>query len=78
MKSKRICLACANAFLPLLHVPRQRYCSSKAFQRAVDATGSATRAVSTATIATTRHGLGRNWRAGHASYWREYLGRTLL
>jgi hypothetical protein len=34
MKSKRICLACGNTFVPPLHAPRQRYCSSKAFQRA--------------------------------------------
>lgn len=34
MKSKRICLACGNAFVPLLHVPRQRYCSATALQRA--------------------------------------------
>ena len=34
MKSTRLCLACGNAFVPLLHVPPQRYFSSKACQRA--------------------------------------------
>ncbi|MEI7291802.1 hypothetical protein WCQ02_06615 [Paraburkholderia tropica] len=34
MKSTRLCLACGNAFVPLLHVPHQRYCSSEACQRA--------------------------------------------
>ena len=34
MKSTRLCLACGNAFVPLMHVPRQRHCSSKACQRA--------------------------------------------
>jgi hypothetical protein len=32
MKSTRLCLACGNAFVALLHVPPRRYCSSKACQ----------------------------------------------
>ncbi|MEV9638744.1 hypothetical protein ABZO35_30380 [Burkholderia pseudomallei] len=34
MKSTRLCFTCGNAFVPLLHVPRRRYCSSQACQRA--------------------------------------------
>jgi len=34
MKSTRLCLACGKAFVPLLHVPRQRYCCSEECQRA--------------------------------------------
>lgn len=34
MKSTRFCLACGNAFMPMRHVPHQRYCSSEACQRA--------------------------------------------
>jgi hypothetical protein len=72
MKSTRLCLSCSNAFMPLLHVPRQRYCSSDAYQRAgrhdwqnhrprIDSDHRANQARAQA-----------GWRAGHSSYWRDY------
>lgn len=72
MKSKRICLACGNAFVPLLHVPRQRYCSSKECQRARRRDWQRNRLRIDSDYRDNQAWAQAKWRAGHPSYWREY------
>ncbi|WP_080405029.1 hypothetical protein [Burkholderia ubonensis] len=72
MKSTRLCLACGNAFVPLLHVPRQRYCSSKACQRARRRDWQNHRLHIDGDYRENQARAQARWRAGHSSYWREY------
>ncbi|MPW22403.1 hypothetical protein GCT13_37650 [Paraburkholderia sp. CNPSo 3157] len=72
MKSNRFCLACGNAFVPLLHVPRQRYCSSKACQRARRRDWQRNRLRIDSDYRDNQARAQAKWRAGHSSYWREY------
>jgi hypothetical protein len=72
MKSTRLCLACGNAFVPLLHVPRQRYCSSKACQRARRRNWQNRRLRVDDDYRDNQARAQAKWRAGHSSYWREY------
>ena len=72
MKSTRLCLACGIAFVPLLHVPRQRYCSSKACQRARRRDWQKNRLRTDIDYRDNQARAQAQWRAGHSSYWREY------
>ena len=72
MKSTRLCLACGNAFVPLLHVPRQRYCSSKACQRTRRRDWQNNRLRIDDDYRDNQARAQAKWRAGHSSYWREY------
>ncbi|MGF6303175.1 hypothetical protein OKW42_006528 [Paraburkholderia sp. WC7.3d] len=72
MKSTRLCLACGNALVPLLHVPRQRYCSSKACQRARRRDWQKNRLRTDSDYRDNQARAQAQWRAGHSSYWREY------
>jgi hypothetical protein len=72
MKSARLCLACGNAFVPLPHVPRQRYCSSEACQRARRRDRQNHRLRIDRDYRDNQARAQAKWRAGHSSYWREY------
>ncbi len=72
MKSTRLCLACGNAFVPLPHVPHQRYCSSKACQRARRRDWQNHRLRIDKDYRDNQARAQAKWRAGHSSYWREY------
>ena len=72
MKSTRLCLACGNAFVPLLHVPHQRYCSSKACQRARRRDWQNRRLRTDNDYRDNQARAQAKWRASHSSYWREY------
>jgi hypothetical protein len=72
MKSPRLCLACGNTFVPLLHVPRQRYCSSKACQRARRRDWQNNRLRTDNDYRDNQARAQAKWRASHSSYWREY------
>ena len=72
MKSPRLCLACGNAFVPLLHVPRQRYCSSEACQRARRRDWQNHRLRIDRDYRDNQARAQARWRAGHSDYWREY------
>ncbi|MGF6808565.1 hypothetical protein OKW30_003691 [Paraburkholderia sp. Clong3] len=72
MKSTRLCLACGNPFVPLLHVPRQRYCSSKACQRARRRDWQTRRLRIDDDYRDNQSRAQAKWRAGHSGYWREY------
>ncbi|WP_072619070.1 MULTISPECIES: hypothetical protein [Pandoraea] len=72
MNSTRLCSACGAAFVPLAHVPRQRYCSSKACQRARRRDWQKSRLRIDADYRDNQARAQARWRAGHASYWREY------
>ncbi|WP_446326583.1 hypothetical protein ACRHRD_17565 [Burkholderia pseudomallei] len=72
MKSTRPCLACGNAFVPLPHVPRQRYCSSKACQRARRRDWQNHRLRIDEDYRDNQARAQVKWRAGHPDYWREY------
>ncbi|MGF6465134.1 hypothetical protein [Paraburkholderia youngii] len=72
MKSTRLCLACGNAFVPLLHVPRQRYCSSDACQRARRRDWQNRRLRIDSDYRDNQARAQAKWRAGHSGYWREY------
>ncbi|WP_084161948.1 hypothetical protein [Paraburkholderia bannensis] len=72
MKSTRLCLACGNAFMPLQHVPRQRYCSLKACQRARRRDWQTQRLRTDTDYRDNQARAQAKWRAGHSSYWREY------
>jgi hypothetical protein len=72
MKSTRLCHACGNAFVPLLHVPRQQYCSSKACQRARRRDWQNNRLRIDSDYRDNQARAQAKWRAGHVSYWREY------
>src|ERR1700754_4021365 len=72
MKSTRLCLACGNVFVPLLHVPRQRYCSTKACQRARRRDWQNRRLRVDDDYRDNQARAQAKWRAGHSSYWREY------
>ncbi|WCM19943.1 hypothetical protein NDK50_00195 [Paraburkholderia bryophila] len=72
MKSTHLCLACGNAFVPLRHVPRQRYCSSKACQRARRRDWQRTRLRIDSDYRDNQARAQAKWRAGHSTYWREY------
>ncbi|WP_024973819.1 hypothetical protein [Ralstonia pickettii] len=72
MKSTRLCLACGNAFVPLLHVPHQRYCSSKACQRARRRDWQNHRLRFDNDYRENQARAQAKWRAGHSNYWREY------
>jgi hypothetical protein len=72
MKSTRLCLACGNAFLPLPHVPHQRYCSSKPCQRARRRDWQNHRLRIDKDYRDNQARAQAKWRAGHSGYWREY------
>ena len=72
MKSTRICLACGNAYVPLLHVPHQRYCCSNACQRARRRDWQNNRLRNDSDYRDNQARAQAKWRAGHSSYWREY------
>jgi hypothetical protein len=72
VKSTRLCLACGTAFVPLLHVPHQRYCSSKACQRARRRDWQNRRLRVDDDYRDNQARAQAKWRAGHSSYWREY------
>jgi hypothetical protein len=72
VKSTRLCLACGTAFVPLLHVPHQRYCSSKACQRARRRDWQNRRLHVDDDYRDNQARAQAKWRAGHSSYWREY------
>ena len=72
MQSPRRCLACGNAFVPLLHVPRQRYCSSEDCQRARRRDWQHNRLRIDSDYRDNQARAQAKWRAGHSSYWREY------
>ncbi|MFX1763411.1 hypothetical protein PWP93_12540 [Paraburkholderia sp. A1RI-2L] len=72
MKSPRLCLACGNSFVPLLHVPRQRYCSSKACQRARRRDWQNHRLRTDNDYRDNQARAQAKWRSSHSSYWREY------
>jgi hypothetical protein len=72
MKSTRLCLACGNAFVPLPHVPRQRYCSSKGCQRARRRDWQNHRLHIDEDYRDNQARAQAKWRAGHPGYWREY------
>ncbi|MGF6480791.1 hypothetical protein [Paraburkholderia sp. JPY419] len=72
MKSTRLCPACGNAFVPLLHVPRQRYCSSEACQRARRRDWQRDRLRVDSDYRDNQARAQAKWRASHSSYWREY------
>ncbi|WP_250517977.1 hypothetical protein, partial [Caballeronia sp. INDeC2] len=74
MKSTRFCLACGNAFAPLPHVPRQRYCSSEACQRARRRDWQSNRLRNDSDYRDNQARAQAKWRAGHSRYWREYRG----
>ncbi|MGF6725987.1 hypothetical protein P3T43_005372 [Paraburkholderia sp. GAS41] len=72
MKSTRLCLSCGNPFVPLPHVPRQRYCSSKACQRARRRDWQNHRLRIDDDYRDNQARAQAKWRASHSSYWREY------
>jgi hypothetical protein len=72
MKSTRLCLACGIAFVPLPHVPHQRYCSSKACQRARRRDWQDRRLHVDEDYRDNQTRAQARWRAGHPNYWREY------
>ncbi|RKP43545.1 hypothetical protein [Pararobbsia silviterrae] len=72
MKSTRFCLACGNAFVPLLHVPRQRYCSSADCQRARRREWQNHRLHTDEDYRENQARAQARWRAVHSTYWREY------
>ncbi|WP_176025756.1 hypothetical protein ACSC95_00175 [Burkholderia vietnamiensis] len=72
MKSTRLCPACGNAFVPLLHVPRQRYCSSEACQRARRRDWQRDRLRVDSDYRDNQARAQAKLRASHSSYWREY------
>jgi len=72
MKSTRLCLACGNAFAPLPHVPHQRYCSSKACQRARRRDWQNKRLRVDGDYRDNQARAQARWRERHSSYWREY------
>jgi hypothetical protein len=72
MKSTRLCLACGSAFVPLQHVPRQRYCSLIACQRARRRDWQSRRLHIDSDYRDNQARAQAKWRAGHPEYWREY------
>ncbi len=72
MKSTRLCLACGNAFVPLQHVPRQRYCSSPDCQRARRRDWQTHRLQIDEDYRDNQVRAQTKWRASHSGYWREY------
>ncbi|ALE53310.1 hypothetical protein AC233_00150 [Burkholderia sp. HB1] len=72
MKSTRLCLACGKAFVPLLHVPRQRYCSSEECQRARRRDWQRNRLRNDSDYRDNQASAQAKWRAGHPDYWRQY------
>ncbi|WP_321785761.1 hypothetical protein [Paraburkholderia sp. J94] len=72
MKSPRLRLACGNAFVPLVHVPRQKYCSSKACQRARRRDWQRNRLHNDSDYRDNQARAQAKWRAAHSGYWREY------
>jgi hypothetical protein len=72
MKSTRLCLACGSAFMPLLHVPNQRYCSLNACQRARRRDWQRLRLRTDDDYRDNQARAQEKWRAGHSAYWREY------
>lgn len=72
MKSPRLCLACGTAFVPLPHVPRQRYCSSESCQRARRRDWQNHRLRIDSDYRDNQARAQARWCAGHSGYWREY------
>lgn len=72
MKSTRFCLACGNAFAPLLHARPQRYCSSKACQRARRRDWQRNRLRIDSDYRDSQARAQAKWRADHPHYWRKY------
>ena len=72
MKPTRLCISCGTAFVPLPHVPRQRYCSSKACQRARRRDWQNRRLLTDSDYRDNQARAQAKWRADHSSYWREY------
>jgi hypothetical protein len=72
MKSTRLCVSCGIAFLPLPHVPHQRYCSSKACQRARRRNWQNCRLRADEDYRDNQIRAQAKWRASHSDYWRDY------
>ena len=72
MKSTRLCLGCGKAFVPLLHVPRQRYCPSEQCQRARRRDWQRNRLRNDSDYRDNQARAQEKWRAGHPDYWRKY------
>jgi len=72
MKSARTCAACGAAFIPLLHVPNQRYCSAKACQRARRRDWQRQRLRTDSDYRDNQARAQADWRARHPDYWRQY------
>ncbi|MFC4344643.1 hypothetical protein [Cupriavidus numazuensis] len=72
MKSTHLCLACGNAFVPLPHVPHQRYCSEKACQRARRRDWQNRRLRTDTDYRDNQARAQAKWRITHPNYWREY------
>ncbi|MFP3604382.1 hypothetical protein [Paraburkholderia sp. SIMBA_053] len=72
MKSTRLCLACGNAFVPLRHIPRQRYCSAKACERVRRRDWQSNRLRNDSDYRDNQARAQAKWRADHSSYWRQY------
>lgn len=72
MKSTNLCLACGNAFVPLPHVPHQRYCSAEACQRARRCDWQRRRLRTDADYRDNQARAQAKWLAEHEGYWRAY------
>jgi hypothetical protein len=72
MKPTRLCLACGNAFHPLLQVPNQRYCSATACQRERRRRWQREHLRSDADYRDNQARAQARWRVRHQDYWRQY------
>lgn len=72
MKSDRICAACGAPFTPLVHVPNQRYCSSKACQLSRRRIWQHEHLRTDPDYRENQTRAQASWRARHPDYWRRY------
>jgi len=72
MKPTRLCLACGNAFHPILQVPNQRYCSAAACQRERRRRWQREHLRSDADYRDNQARAQARWRVRHQDYWRQY------
>jgi len=72
MKPTRVCLACGNAFHPLLQVPNQRYCSAPGCQRERRRRWQRQHLRSDADYRDNQARAQAKWRARRPDYWRQY------
>jgi hypothetical protein len=72
MKSDRICAACGAPFIPLVHIPNQRFCSSKPCQLVRRRAWQRARLETDPDYRANQAKAQAKWRAGHPHYWRRY------